>query len=565
MEKFIITPKVDEAQEFIEIANDFSNPLDIVREAISNSFDANAKNIEISFDVIKEAGEDILCIKIIDDGNGMDKNGLAAFFDLGNSLSRGSSDKIGEKGHGTKVYFNSASVEVRTSNGGFIYDAIMKNPIKTLYDRKIPNVEVIKDNNPKKWKGTEVTIKGYNNNRRDKFTQEQLKDYVYWFTKFGSVELFFIKTNKDIKLKLKGLNVDKPEHLSFGHTFPKENSNHNKLWDKHGIDAPDYFCKRILKQGQLKNFPEITYDAVFSIEGNRVKMDNNPMIRRRGVGVEGSYQVQERYGVWICKDYIPIQRKNEWIIYKGNEYYKFHAFFNCQGTRLTANRGSIENTPTEVLEDIRSEVKKIYDEIVSSNDWTLISWLEQEAEGYKSSEKEKKEFELRINRVLKTNIAQYKNQVLVEPTSEIGVFTLFMQLSITNPLLFPFQILDYNTNTGIDVIVKGDKTQPISSSKLFYVEFKNILSHDRTFNHCFANIHSIVCWDTQLKHQDVIKDFNNDERQLLISQPQKKGDYTKYFLDNPNRGFKIEVFVLQDYLEQKLNIKFRPRTSTDII
>ena len=38
--EIIIEPKVDSAQEFIEIALDFSNPLDLVREAISNAFDA---------------------------------------------------------------------------------------------------------------------------------------------------------------------------------------------------------------------------------------------------------------------------------------------------------------------------------------------------------------------------------------------------------------------------------------------------------------------------------------------------------------------------------------------
>lgn len=565
MEKFTFTPKVDEAQEFIEIANDFSNPLDLIREAISNSFDANAKTIQFDFDVVKEAGEDILKIKIADNGDGMDKNGIESFFDLGNSLNRGKNQKIGEKGHGTKVYFNSSSVELRTSNGGFIYNAVMKDPIKTLYDRKIPEVQVVKDDNNKKWKGTEIIIKGYNNNRRDKFTQEQLRDYIYWFTKFGSFELSFDQKYKDIKLLLKGLNIEKAEQLSFGHPFPKENSNANKLWEKHNVEAPDHFCKKITKQGQLRNFPEISFEAVFYVEGNRVKLENNPMIRRQRLSVEGAYTVQERYGVWLCKDFIPIQRKNEWIIYKGNEYYKFHAFFNCQGMRLTANRGSVENTPTELLEDIKTEVKKIYDEIVSSDDWEIISWLEQEAEGYKSSEKERKEFELRSKRVEKSNIAQYKGQVLVEPTSEIGVYTLFLQLAITTPSLFPFQMLDYNTNSGIDVIVKGDKNQPISSSKLFYVEFKNILSTDKTFNHGFSNIHSIVCWDTKMKHQDSIKDFNNDERQLVITQPQKKGDHTKYFLDNPNKANKIQVYVLKDYLRQKINIQFRPRTSTDKI
>jgi hypothetical protein len=47
--EFTITRSVDAAQEFIEIATDFSNPLDLVREAISNSFDAKAKNIRLGF------------------------------------------------------------------------------------------------------------------------------------------------------------------------------------------------------------------------------------------------------------------------------------------------------------------------------------------------------------------------------------------------------------------------------------------------------------------------------------------------------------------------------------
>ena len=48
-QEIIIEPKVDDVQEFIEIAMDFSNPLDLVREAISNAFDAQAKEILLDF------------------------------------------------------------------------------------------------------------------------------------------------------------------------------------------------------------------------------------------------------------------------------------------------------------------------------------------------------------------------------------------------------------------------------------------------------------------------------------------------------------------------------------
>ena len=60
MDAFTITPEVDETQEFIEIANDFANPLDLVREAISNSYDAKATEIKISFDVEQQSGERLL-------------------------------------------------------------------------------------------------------------------------------------------------------------------------------------------------------------------------------------------------------------------------------------------------------------------------------------------------------------------------------------------------------------------------------------------------------------------------------------------------------------------------
>ncbi len=128
--------------------------------------------------------------------------------------------------------------------------------------------------------------------------------------------------------------------------------------------------------------------------------------------------------------------------------------------------------------------------------------------------------------------------------------------------MFPFQVVDYDTHEGIDIIAKGDKTTPISSAKLFYVEFKRTLS--KGFNHSFENLHSVICWETEIKHDDIVRDINNEERKMQIIQPEKKNDYTKYFLDNQRKAHKIEVFVLRNYLKQKLGIEFYPRTKTQL-
>lgn len=564
MEKFEIIPKVDETQEFIEIANDFSNPLELVREAISNAYDAKATEIKIKFLVENDYGEAILKIEIEDNGSGMNNNGLQSFFDLGNSLRRQDKDSIGEKGHGTKVYFNSKKIEVSTWQNKTEFIATMNEPFKKLYDRQIPKVDVIKKESETDSSGTKITIWGYNNNRRDKFTHEILKDYILWFTKHGSIEKVINPDKYQTLLYLQGLGRDDYEQIDWGHFFPEDSKNINQLFEAYLTKAPNYYSKRIVKIGHLKNYPEIKYEAIFNIEGTNVKYDYNPMIRRRGYSApRGAYTIQERYGLWLSKDFIPIQRKNEWITYKGSEYTKFHAFFNCQALKLTANRGSVENTPSEILQDIQDEVKKIYNEIIQSDDWAAMEWLEDEATSYQTTEREKKNFEWRLKKVNRANIATYKNVTLVEPERESGVFSIFLLLSTLEPELFPFQIIDYDTHDGIDVIAKGDKKTPISSSKLYYVEFKRTL--EKGFNHSFENLHSIVCWETSIKHDDILSDINKEERKMQILSPKDDDDYTHFYLDNPRKAHKIEVFVLKHYLKEKLNIEFKPRTEDAVI
>lgn len=563
MESYQIKPKVDQVQEFIEIANDFGNRLDLVREAISNSFDADATEIWIDFSVIEDHGESILKIILADNGVGMDEEGLQSFFDLGNSLRRDDTSKIGEKGHGTKIYFNSQKVIVETSDGSVIRTAEMDQPMRTLHDRRIPEVKVrtsLETSDP----GTTITIFGYNNNRRERFTHDNIRDYIKWFTRAGSIQWVFNSTDeKPIQIHLKGLGSDEFDDLNGRHDFGQESLPMKDLFDEHLVKAPDYYCRRIVRQGNLKNHPEIPYQVVFSIEGSQVKYKYNPMLRRRGYQ-RGAYTIQDRYGLWLCKDFIPIQRKNEWLPTLKTEWTRLHAFINCQRFQLTANRGSVENTPSEILEDLRTEVGEIYEEIIESDDWRDLEWLESEASAYRTVEKERKDFAWRQKRLNQANIAEYKDVTLIEPQRESGVFALFLQLSILAPDLFPFQVLDYDTHEGIDVIVKGDDTTPITDAKLFYVEFKHQL--EPTFNHSFSNLHSVVCWDTQVKHDDTVECLGGaEQRTMQIASPEYVNDYTHYFLDDRRNPRRIEVFVLKDYLKEKLGIEFRPRTEESIV
>ena len=110
-----VFPSVSAEAEFLEILNDFGNPLEIVREAISNAVDAGATKLDITFDVEKIQGNARSVIRFTDNGGGMTEDVLQRdFWGLGHSTSRGDRAKIGEKGHGTKIFLRSERVSVKT-------------------------------------------------------------------------------------------------------------------------------------------------------------------------------------------------------------------------------------------------------------------------------------------------------------------------------------------------------------------------------------------------------------------------------------------------------------------
>src|SRR5699024_1267786 len=180
---------------------------------------------------VQTYGEKVLKIQFTDTGTRLDLDGLRSFSGLGNSLRRNDEATSGENGHATTVFLNSKKIEVITTRNGKKYCAIMLNPSRELFDRRIPKVTVTTENVEMQEHGTSITILGYNNDRREKFTHDQLKDYILWFTKFGSIECEFGKEeNKDVKLKFKGVDKKELEELSFGHVFPTESCSVSDLF-----------------------------------------------------------------------------------------------------------------------------------------------------------------------------------------------------------------------------------------------------------------------------------------------------------------------------------------------
>lgn len=223
----LLTPKVRPEAEFREISSNFGDPLEVVREAVSNAYDALASEMHITFRVEQRGGFDTLIIELRDNGKGMTRDELANnFWDLGNSTSSGDPSKIGEKGHGTKIYLRSERVIVITHSDSGSFYSYCDNPFLDLSEGRVHKPKLSAISNIAGDRGTTIILEKYNNNEMSRYRQEIVKDYLYWFTKLGSFEREFSGKNpREIVVYLRCLDwrEQESELLPFGHRFAKVN------------------------------------------------------------------------------------------------------------------------------------------------------------------------------------------------------------------------------------------------------------------------------------------------------------------------------------------------------
>ena len=108
---------INQAYELYQIITDFHDSLEIFREAIQNAFDEDATEIWCTVSEQKKINSSDIIIDIINNGYGLPSSKVNHFFDLANSTKIDSNmmplpGKIGYKGHGSKIFFNSKRVEV---------------------------------------------------------------------------------------------------------------------------------------------------------------------------------------------------------------------------------------------------------------------------------------------------------------------------------------------------------------------------------------------------------------------------------------------------------------------
>jgi hypothetical protein len=556
-----VQPAVNSEAEFHEIAGDFGNPLEIVREALSNAFDAMATDLRILFDVRQIDGAPTLVIEFEDNGLGMTPEVLRnSFWGLGYSTSRDDIDKIGEKGHGTKIFLRSEEIRVKTQTKDSATESICERPMRSLANGKMhePRIRQID-----KWKdttGTFIQVIGYNLNERSQFSRDLIRDYIFWFTKFGSIEKLVGKDSSNgLKIRLQCLGERDYDTLEFGHKFPVENLDGEALLKEHGANAADYFVKRYIEADQsLDEMPEVSYDIIISVEGDQIKRDYNPLIKDRRRKNKGTYKVSDRYGMWICKDYIPIERINDWIVGFGsgsNSYTLLHGFINCQSLKLTANRGSIANTSPKVLEELRkafqTKLEEVDNDLSKKGIFTLFEWQSEQ----RTLSQEKGDFEIRRKAISNRKTAQFEGRTLREPSNESELFGLFMTIYALKPELFDFEPVDYNTTRGIDMLCRNKTGNDVTEAEYWYVELK--LTLREILNHGFKYLRYILCWDMDknITSNTEFGAVSETEARFLETNKTPNGN-TVYYLNSKFNARKVEVIKLREFLREKCQLEF---------
>ncbi len=532
-------PTVNVGKEIAEISRDFSKPEEVLREAIANSYDALADCVWVKASAETfSGGTRGLSLEIKDNGKGMTASRLKNLFGLGYSEKDQSNVRapIGYKGHGTKTYYQAAEIVIltKTENSETLI-AHLESARQDIYDQRTPKPKLYHGEEaekkalqlglslPSETSGTAIRLVDFTPNSLrliDSFNRRPIENYIKWFTIFGSFEKCIDPAfTPPLKLLLQATDETKFSEVNFGHNWPDiDLVDLRTLKTKDSRRPFNYFRKTIIRKDVgLSGGYKMDIAAIF--EGARGRKERDPDIRRQGV--KGLYLEDERYGLWLCRDYIPIEKQFDWLNEEDcpltADLSRPLLLVNCQSFSLTANRGSVGNSGDVLLPSVKAAVFEFLKEVIE-NDKDLKTYYEEYREDLFSRlrNKDKQALQKRIERhnrreyctITLPNKSTYS---FFSPTREITLFGLISELMVIAPEILGIKWLDYDDHVGIDLLVQRENNPSdlLDKTKVAYTELKYSL--ESRINHPFENLHSIICWESFRSNDSTVIDPTGDE------------------------------------------------------
>ena len=485
----VVKCEVNVVSIYEEIASNTINDLEIIREGISNSIDENAKRITIKKFIDDEFG--LFSVSIGDDGDGMYLNGIGGFFNL--AYSRKESNRIGEKGLGTKTYFRCRKLEVVTQRDGKRYKAVLDDPWKKLKNNieleyTVEEIEPVEGEH-----GTTVKIIGYAVDHPEKvFDFDILKDYILWRTAAGAFKNKFTSFH-ELRKRINNMTVSplvvledhiigRYEEFVGEHRFSLPNENPEV--DEDGRQSNDYcknfgpFHKETYLDGEYISFQ--IFGTVSGIN-QRTEITNF----KQGEGHKS------RFGVILCKDFMYIENTKQEMIDDGN-YNAYHVMLNSQNFELTSDRNSIRNKESAAVEWILKEAKKIIlrqiCKVAKESYFSLVDTEETRIQTKKKID----ELNKRLDEYGKKECIPIEGFPIVKmPTNEAQVISILTAMIATG-IITDFRIGEYSSRSSTDIIAE------MQDGSLELMEVEYCLSRLFAHGHPIDSFDTVVCWELDL-------------------------------------------------------------------
>lgn len=555
-----------------ELAGNRTEALEILREALSNAKDHKAERVWIR--TTKDPRNNVTLL-VADDGEGMTDERFSAFMGIG-STRKTEASVIGYKGHGSKLYLECRQMFVATrtdpSHPWSYTEELepLRNAERATFevhelgaDHKLR--QVIEEVGLAHSKGTVILLEELACHDSGTLLQRRrIESYCDWFTVLGDIRsgLFDARSEfhqilltgdadklglmrafesklrpLDVRLRINGereytaiaasastreflgawpLDVEKfPPHIAaFGHRF--SDTAKSSAGSYRGI-VDDASAIRLT--GIDDWYTEGGIGVVAHVEGNRRQL----LTYREASNQEhnGLYSFKERWGLWLCKDFIPVAQRNDLLEkaldrsaprlqFEFKNLRNWKVFVNDQSLKLTANRNDVANQSQREGQIVDALVGVLSHAIKGAAFRTFVEKL-QAAKHARSKEREIAHAEGRLEAAKKwiekknrksldlmnvSNLQPYPrghSLAMKIPESEQELLLLYGVLS--GRYMLPIQIFGYDAHEGVDAIGFLSEPRLLEDQRpLVRVEFKFEVEPGRPIDHFFEAIDVLICW-----------------------------------------------------------------------
>jgi hypothetical protein len=293
----------------------------------------------------------------------------------------------------------------------------------------------------------------------------------------------------------------------------------------------------------------------------------------------GVYGFESRFGLWLCRDFIPIVRRNELLqeaIERATKHRlryelgitrNWQVFVNHQGFLPTANRGGISNESqhtegvvaqlTTLLErafkndEFRKWVERLRSATLAKRRAEEAAYMEERREAIRTwYAASKRSNEIELTRA-DEHLDRYEDSdsiLLREPTSEQEVFYIYALLAGRYRL--PVHILEYDAQEGVDAIalLRERALVPVDSSATPFIrlELKNVVTANNSLQHFFEAIDCVLCWRVD-RTGDIFERDSQGDTGILRKRvkPVLNPPLDTYEIEHEFRGSKRVIPVLE--------------------